>query len=246
MTALGDVEVVDSKEALAEAAARAAVRAIEAAVAAYGDATWVLAGGGTPLAAYRVLAGPLRGSIAWDKLRVAMGDERLVPLDDPDSNWGQTAAALLDHVPIPEANQLRPRVELPGPEAAADYERQLAALPKTKAGWPRLDVAWLGMGEDGHCLSLFPGHPEVEITDRLAVDVHDSPKPPPDRLSLTLPALRGTGCCAIVAAGGGKAEVIARARAGDDALPVTRAVKEITEAGGTVRWLLDRDAAAKL
>jgi 6-phosphogluconolactonase len=102
------------------------------------------------------------------------------------------------------------------------------------------------MGEDGHCLSLFPGHPEVEITDRLAVDVHDSPKPPPDRLSLTLPALRGTGCCAIVAAGGGKAEVIARARAGDDALPVTRAVKEITEAGGTVRWLLDRDAAAKL
>jgi len=246
VSGLGDVEVAGSKNELADAAARAAVRAIQAAVGSYGDATWVLAGGGTPLAAYRLLAGPLAGAVPWDKLRVVMGDERLVPLDDPESNWGQSAAALLDHVPIPAANQLRPRVELPGPEAAADYQRQLAALPKTKAGWPRLDVAWLGMGEDGHCLSLFPGHPEVEITDRLVADVHDAPKPPPDRLSLTLPALRGAGCCAIVAAGSGKADMVARARAGDDSLPVTRAIREVTDSGGTVRWLLDKDAAAQL
>lgn len=236
--------MVDGPAELAEAAARAAVADLEAAVEAHGTATWVLTGGGTPTAAYRRLtAHDLRTGVEWDRIRAAMGDERCVPPDHPDSNWGQAAAALLDHVPIPDHHLLRPPGEL-GPEAAADaYQAVLAALPATPGGVPRLEVVWLGVGEDGHCLSLFPGRPEVEVTDRLVVPVHDSPKPPPERISLTLAALAGTERLLVLAAGPGKAAPVARARAGDDRLPVTRAVAAVRSAGGSVTWLLDRAAA---
>jgi 6-phosphogluconolactonase len=242
----GNVQVFDDPAALADAAARLAVNAVAAAVAAQGEATWVLAGGSTPMAAYRLLAGRLKGSIAWDRLRVLMGDERAVPLDDPDSNWGQTAKVLLDHVPVPDSGRLVPRGELGVDEMAADYERQVGELPKAASGWPRFDLLWLGTGEDGHTLSLFPGHPEIAITDRLVVPVTGSPKPPPERISLSLPVLRGTGCCTVMAAGEGKADVIARAVAGDERLPLARVVREVSEAGASVNWLLDRAAAAKL
>ena len=217
--------MVDGPAELAEAAARAAVADLEAAVEAHGTATWVLTGGGTPAAAYRRLAAhDLRTGVEWDRVRVAMGDERCVPAGHPDSNWAQAAAALLDHVPVPGHQLLRPPGEL-GAEAAADaYQAALAALPAAAGGAPRLEVAWLGVGEDGHCLSLFPGAPELEVTDRLVVAVHDGPKPPPDRISLTLAALAGVERLLVLAAGPGKAEPIARARAGDDRLPVTRAV----------------------
>jgi 6-phosphogluconolactonase len=240
------VKVVDGPDELAEAAARAAVADLEAAVEAHGTATWVLTGGGTPVAAYRRLAASdLRAGVEWERIRVAMGDERCVPVTDPDSNWGQAAAALLDHVPVPASHLLRPQGEL-GAEAAADaYQAALAELPPAPvAAAPRLEVVWLGVGEDGHCLSLFPGRPELEVADRLVVAVHDSPKPPPDRVSLTLAALGGTERLLVLAAGAAKAEPVARARAGDDRLPLTRAVAAVRSAGGSVTWLLDRAAAA--
>lgn len=246
MTALAErVQVVEGPGELAEAAARAAITDLEAAVEAHGRATWVLTGGSTPAAAYRRLAAhDLRAGVEWDRVRVAMGDERCVPPDHPDSNWGQAAAALLDHVPVPGHHLLRPQGEL-GAEPAADaYQATLAALPAAPGGAPRLEVVWLGVGEDGHCLSLFPGRPEVEVGDRLVVPVHDSPKPPPDRVSLTLAALAGTERLLVLAAGAGKAGAVARARAGDDRLPVTRAVAAVRSAGGSVTWLLDRAAVA--
>jgi 6-phosphogluconolactonase len=100
------------------------------------------------------------------------------------------------------------------------------------------------VGEDGHCLSLFPGRPEAEVADRLVVPVRHSPKPPRDRISLTLAALAGTERLLVLAAGAAKAEPVARARAGDDRLPLTRAVETVRAAGGSVGWLLDRAAAA--
>ena len=213
------VQVVEGPGELAEAVARAAVADLEAAVEAHGTATWVLAGGGTPVAAYRRLAAhDLRGGVEWDRVRVAMGDERCVPVDDPESNWGQAAAGA--------------------------YQAALATLPTAAGGSPRLEVVWLGVGEDGHCLSLFPGHPGVKVADRLVVPVHHSPKPPRDRVSLTLAALTGTERLLVLAAGPAKADPVARARAGDDRLPLTRAVETVRSAGGEVTWLLDRAAAA--
>jgi 6-phosphogluconolactonase len=243
MTASERVEVVADQGELAEAAARMAMADLEAAVQAHGSATWVLTGGGTPMAAYRRLAGhDLRAGVEWDRVRVAMGDERCVPVDHPDSNWGQAAAALLDHVPIPDHHRLRPKGELPGEQAAEDYQAALGKLPAGTGGGPRLEVVWLGVGEDGHCLSLFPGRPEVEVTDRLVVAVHDAPKPPPDRVSLTLAAMAGVERLLVLAAGPAKAEPAARARAGDDRLPLTRAVAAVRASGGSVTWLLDRAA----
>src|SRR6266540_4455416 len=104
------VEVVADEAGLAEAAARAAIAGIGAAVDDYETCTWVLAGGGTPLAAYRRLARhDLRSAVEWGRVRVAVGDERCVAAGDPESNWAQAAAALLDHVPVGESQRLRIR-----------------------------------------------------------------------------------------------------------------------------------------
>jgi len=239
--------VVEDAAALAEAAARAAIADVEAAVEAHGSCTWVLTGGTSPVAAYRRLTGhDLRAGIEWDRVRVAMGDERCVPVDHPASNWGQASAALLDHVPVPAGHLLRPRGELPGEQAAAEYEARLRGLARTPAGAPRLELVWLGVGPDGHCLSLFPGRPELEVTDRLVVAVHGAPKPPPDRVSLTLAALAGAERLLVLAAGPEKAAPVAQALARPDAdLPVARAVAAVEQAGGTVTWLLDRAAAGR-
>jgi 6-phosphogluconolactonase len=243
----GSVQIFADPGVLAEAAAQLAVRVLQAAVAAHGDGIWVLAGGSTPLAAYRLLAAePLAGSVPWERVRVVMGDERAVPVTDPDSNWGQAAGALLDRVPIPDAGRIRPRVELGLDAAAEDYERRLHALPTGSSGWPRLNLVWLGAGEDGHTLSLFPGRPEADVTDRLVVAVRGAPKPPPERLGLTPAALRGAGCCAVLAAGAGKADALARALGGDDSLALARAAREVAAAGGTLTWLLDEAAASRL
>ena len=241
---LGQVQVVADGAALAEAAARAAIAAVEAACEAHGTCTWVLTGGTTPVAAYRRLAGhDLRGGIEWDRVRIAMGDERCVPPSDPASNWGQAAAALLDRVPVSERQRLRLRAELGAEQAADEYEAVLRRLPPAAPDVPRLEVMWLGVGPDGHCLSLFPGRPEMEVTDRLVVPVHGAPKPPPDRVSLTLPALAGVERLLVLASGEQKAEAIARARAGDERLPITRAVAAVAAHGGQVAWLLDQAAA---
>jgi 6-phosphogluconolactonase len=243
------VEVVADAGELAEAAARAALADIEAAIDAHESCTWVLTGGSTPQGAYRRVAQhDLRDAIEWGRLRVAIGDERCVPPHDPESNWGQAAEALLDHVPLADSQRLRMRGELGAEQAAKDYEAVLDRLPRVKspaAGLevPRLDLVWIGIGPDGHCLSLFPGRPEVEVTDRLVVPVHDAPKPPPDRVSLTLAALAGAERMLVLAAGRGKAEAVARALAGEWDLPITRAVAVVERAGGTVTWLLDRAAA---
>ncbi len=162
------VQVVAGPEELAEAAARAALADLEAAIDAHETCTWVLTGGGTPQAAYRRLTRhDLRDSIEWGRVRVAMGDERCVPPRDPESNWGQAAEALLDHVPVPEEQRLRMRGELGAEEAAKEYEAALERLPR-RAGpaagraagtgeeggparpVPRLDVVWIGVGPDGH------------------------------------------------------------------------------------------------
>jgi 6-phosphogluconolactonase len=242
---IGDrVEVVADAAALAEAAARRAVADLQDAVEAHGSATWVLTGGTTPVAAYRRLAAhDLRAGIEWDRIRAAMGDERCVPVDHPDANWGQAAAALLDHVPVPDHHLLRPRGELPAEAAADDYAAVLRKLPAAPGGGPRLELLWLGVGEDGHCLSLFPGRPELEVRDRLVVAVHHAPKPPPDRVSLTLAALAGVERLLVLAAGDAKATAVAAARGGDRDLPIARAAATVRDAGGDVTWLLDRAAA---
>ena len=228
---------------VAEMAASLLAEDMAAAIELRGRAVWVAAGGSTPAAAYRILAGRYATSMQWAEVTIAMGDERCVPLDDPDSNWGQLAKTLLDRLTSGTPESLVPRTELSAEAAAIDYQSRLARLDHSPSGVPRLDHVWIGLGEDGHTLSLFPGRAAELRSSALVVAVHDSPKPPPDRISLTLAALEGAVHCLVLATGAGKREIVQRALAADASLPVVAAMQAVEGAGGAVTWVMDEAAA---
>ena len=240
---MAEIRIERGGEAVAQAAAELLIADLHTAAQQNGVATWVAAGGSTPGRAYEVLAqAPDTG--LWKQVRVLMGDERCVAPDHEDSNWRQLDARLLSKVAIPRDHLLRPPAELGAETAAERYEATLRRLPAIENGIPRLDHLWLGLGEDGHTLSLFPDHPGLDAGG-LVAPVHNSPKPPPDRITLTFAALAGTRNCVILAAGEGKREAVTRALSGDTALPIARAVSVIEGSGGNVVWLLDEAIAPR-
>jgi 6-phosphogluconolactonase len=179
-----ELRVQDGPEEVAAAALEVIVGAVRDAIAQRGVAHLSLAGGNTPKRTYEQLAGAL-GS--WENVELWFNDERAVPPDDPQSNFKMVAEALGGH---PTLHRIAGEGD---PEAAAQaYEREMRARIEAtaEASRPVIDLHVLGIGPDGHTASLFPGHPEVEIRDRLVVPVHDSPKPPPTRITMTLPVLQ--------------------------------------------------------
>jgi len=199
-------------EATAEATADMVAEWIAAAQSARGIAHVALAGGTTPRRAYELLAGRISDSehVDW-----WFGDERCVPPDDPESNYRLVSESLIaGGIPAARVHRIRGE-DLPG-RAAADYATELARdVPANAEGVPVLDVALLGLGEDGHTASLFPGDPALEVTDALAVPVV-AVKPPPNRITLTLPVLRAARDVIILATGAGKSEAVALVLAGPD------------------------------
>ncbi|WP_037365998.1 6-phosphogluconolactonase [Nakamurella lactea] len=234
-----EFRVLPDAETIASAAATDAVNILRAAIAEHGQAVWVVAGGTSPNAAYRRLAAD-PADLDWSKVTLVIGDERLVPFDHPDSNWGQVMP-LLTAAGAVAARALAPNTELPPAAAAEEYQAQLEALPTTLTGAPRLDLVWVGMGEDGHTLSLFPGRSAIDEQTRMVVAVTDSPKPPPRRITLTLRALDATGRLLVFATGAGKRNALSRVRAGE-ALPVGIAADRAAAGGAEVTWLVDSAA----
>lgn len=220
--------VCDSNELPTRAAERLALE-LRRAIAERGRAAFALAGGTTPKAAYEALAGlPLD----WSKIEIFFGDERCVPADHPDSNYRMAKAALFDRIDIPPDRVHRMQGELADRDAAAQsYE---ALLPE------RLDVVVLGIGEDAHTASLFPGAAALNETARLVLPV-TGPKPPPERLSFTPPVLRAARLLVVLASGAGKADAVERAFAPE--LDVVSTPIQLAREGV---WFLDRAAAAKL
>ena len=192
------------------AVARVAAETVRSLLAA-GARTLVLAGGTTPAACYRQLAGM---EVAWGRVTVLFGDERCVPPDDPESNAGMVDQALL----APGAVEHRMPGELGPFRGAQAYAAEL--------GDTVMDLTLNGMGPDGHTASLFPGHPLLDSTDRVA-GLTDSPKPPPERITLTLPTLNASHRLMLLVTGADKAPALARVLAGPDR--------------GTPASLLDRD-----
>ena len=225
--------VVPGPTELAEAAARWTAERITAAVAARHACYIALAGGETPRGCYQHLAQPpYSDGLPWPSVFVYWSDERQVPLDDPASNYAMAKAALLDHVPIPP-EQIFPLVQDPVPA--------LLRLPVDRAGLPRFDIIHLGMGEDGHTASLFPGSPALEEWQALVYYVHDAPKPPPDRVTLTLPAINAARAVLFMVQGASKREALARVLQRDPALPASR-VKPID---GELQFIVDRAALGR-
>jgi 6-phosphogluconolactonase len=190
------VRVAGDPEAVARLAAETVTDALRD-----GVRTLVLTGGATPRRLYQLLAG---ADVEWGRVSLLFGDERCVPPADPESNYRLARETLLSAVN--PAALLRIPAELGAEEAAAIYDAAVGRLQP-------LDLVLLGMGEDGHCASLFPGHPELDAPG-WAVAVHGAPKPPPDRVSLTLGCLRNARRVIFLVTGAGKAEAFRRAQAG--------------------------------
>jgi 6-phosphogluconolactonase len=187
--------------------------------------TLALSGGGTAERCY----GALRetGGVEWEELTVLFGDERWVPVDDPDSNEGVARRVLLDHVPVRAVHSMRGAgVDL---TAAADaYDALVASLG-------RIDVIHLGLGPDGHTASLFPGSPSLSVEDRLVVATGDDAHPPP-RLPHTYPGTARPDVAVVTVEGEEKAAAWRRVQAGD-AVPAARII------AGEIVWLVDPAAA---
>jgi 6-phosphogluconolactonase len=230
-------------DALASAvAARLIVKIIDA-QAARGRAGLVLTGGRVAGAVLRAIGAlPAADAVDWSRVDLWWGDERFLPAGDPDRNETQARTALLDALPLDPARiHAMPATDGPDgddPDAAAKrYAAELAAAAGPgDAAVPRFDVLMLGVGEDGHIASVFPGHPVGGETGVVAA-VRDSPKPPPVRITLTVPTITTADEVWLVAAGPDKAASVARALSGAQ-LPAARA----TGVSRTL-WLLDSAAA---
>jgi 6-phosphogluconolactonase len=238
-------------ELLAEAAAARLVTRLVDVQAARGHAHVVLTGGGVGTATLAALARtPARDAIDWTALDVWWGDERFLPEGDPERNVTQARYALLDAVPLP-GGRVHPMAPSGGAfgddvdAAARDYAERLAdaSRPEDHGDVPGFDVLLLGVGPDGHIASLFPSHPGMYETERSVIGVHGSPKPPPNRISLTLRAINQAREIWLLAAGAEKAGPVglALSQAGEVAIPAAGAAGR-----SRTLWLLDRAAASQL
>jgi 6-phosphogluconolactonase len=226
----------------------------------HGEATVVLTGGSMGIGSLRAAAeSPAAPAVDWSKVNFWWGDERFVAADDPERNAGQAQEALLSRIAADPA-----RIHVPGStddfatpeEAAADYARRLAQAaaaehaadmsddrPENPGTLPRFDIVLLGVGPDAHVASLFPEQAGIREKELTVVAVHNSPKPPPLRVSLTLPAINTASEVWMVVAGEDKAGAVGLALAG--ANPV-----QVPAAGPRGRdetlWLIDENAAARV
>ena len=240
-------------EPLVQAAAERILTAAAAAIAGRGRFTIALAGGSTPAALYRLLASPSYvGRLDWRRTEVFFGDERCVPPDHEWSNYGMAWRSLLSGVPLPPHQLHRMQGELPPAAAAENYSHSLArAVDLEGAPWPRLDVILLGMGEDGHTASLFPGMKALaeRSTAVVATGVPLYVRPQVPRVTLTFPVLNAAREVLFLVAGQGKAGMIKRVLEAippgedeDGQLPAAR----VQPSRGQLAWFLDQAAAALL
>jgi 6-phosphogluconolactonase len=154
-------------------------------------------------AAARIYPALGRSTLDWTRIHLFWGDERCVPPTDPESNYGLARRLFIDSIGIPDANVHRMKGEAADPDAAA--AAYAAELLRETEETGTLDLIHLGMGPDGHVCSLFPGHPLLQERHRLVAPVLDSPKPPPRRLTLTLPALHAARVLLLTVTGPEKA-----------------------------------------
>jgi 6-phosphogluconolactonase len=236
------VEVHEDAAALATAVAGELLSRI-ADLQAAGDVPHVVLTGGTAAAIiYREIArlSPESG-VDWGAVELWFGDERFVAPDSPDRNVGQARELFIDPVGVPAH-----RVHEMASSAAAgsvDEGARAYAAELEQHGPAVFDIVMLGLGPDGHIASLFPGFPQLDVTESSAVGVTGSPKPPPLRMSLTLPRLNAASSVWFLVSGDGKADAVAKALGGSD-------VHELPAAGVTGRdetiWFLDRASASAL
>jgi 6-phosphogluconolactonase len=233
---------------MALASAELFAKKVEQAAAAREVARIAISGGSTPQATFKLLADPARpflATVPWDKLQLFWVDERCVPPDNPESNYGVCRDLLLTKVPIPEGNVFRMEGELDAEEAASRYESTLRNVMKLEgAESPAFDLVVLGMGPDGHTASLFPNTEALNEMGRLVVANH-VPQKDTWRITLTWPVINQAAEVAFEVEGRSKTDILTEVLTGPRD-PERLPSQLIRPANGKLLFLLDEDAAAKL
>jgi 6-phosphogluconolactonase len=241
------LEILENADAVAARAARLFADIAGEAVRERGRFTVALAGGRTPERAYVLLAGPeYARAVDWGATVVFWGDERFVPLDDERSNHAMARRSLIERVPIPPDHVHPVPTSLPSPDdTAMTYEQTFRHLFPTETP-PRFDLFLLGLGDDGHTASLFPGKPSLTVTDRLFVASPPGILPPPvDRVTATFPLINAARNIIFLVTGASKAAPL-KAVLEDGASVESHPAAGVRPVDGTVTWLVDREAAGML
>jgi 6-phosphogluconolactonase len=188
------------------------------------DVHFAVAGGSTPRRAYELLA-QMQGT--WSHVHLWLGDERCVPADDPESNQRMLDESLVSRLRALDGPHVHPvHGELTPEDAAWLYATEIV---RTMGEQPVFDLVLLGLGEDGHTASLFPGHPAAGAECAPVIPIRDAPKPPPERVTLTMPVLKRARFTLLLATGEGKRDALARVQAGDEEVPAGRLGDRIDE-----------------
>jgi 6-phosphogluconolactonase len=237
------LEIHPDKESLSRSVAEAIVALIDQTCKTRPYFSMALAGGSTPRLLYSLLAADYASSIPWDRVKLYWGDERYVPHTDEKSNYRMAKEALLDHVPIPPDQIFPIPTHITNPkEAANSYASQMKRTLSDSDG--RLDLVLLGMGDDGHTASLFPGSPALEA-DQVSVVAAPAPVEPHQRITLTFPSINEARAVYFMVSGKGKAPALRCA---------FKKTSQITDCpsgrvaprNGSLVWWVDKDAASLL
>lgn len=239
-----DIQVFKDRAELSKAAADALLRYAIQAIQDHGQFYLALAGGSTPKQLYELLSlAPYRDKMPWQDTQIYFGDERMVPHDHADSNFGMVYEAMLRHVPIPDSH-VHPIPTNCGNahECARQYDRELSTIPGHEDGKaPGFDLVLLGMGADGHTASLFPGTGILQEFHCNAAAVHVG-KLDSWRISITYPVINHAQHVMILVSGKDKADMIGQVLIDKDSSAPIQAVRP----QGQLQWFLDADAAKKL
>ncbi|MEM8543827.1 MAG: 6-phosphogluconolactonase [Cyanobacteria bacterium P01_H01_bin.119] len=237
------IEILADKSALVERGLTLVIEAIRQAIAERGYCTLALAGGSTPKPLYEALA---KQDLPWDKLYIFWGDERYVSVDHPDSNAGMAKTAWLDRVAIPPEQIFIVPTEAAEPGIAAEqYEATLVDCFKAldssadNPAGPRIDIVLLGMGDDGHTASLFPGTAALKVSDRWVTVGYKANDP---RITVTAPLINRSRTVIFLVAGANKQGALSQvlAETGEDFSYPARLIRP----DGDLIWLLDQAAGA--
>ena len=238
-----EILVLPDLAALAQAAADRFVSIADRLIEINGRFTVALSGGSTPRALYAELID--RRSMDWSRVHVFWGDERCVPPDQPDSNYGQAWQLLLSKVKVPDANVHRIKGELDPAQAALEYEAELRRAFEPALPWPRsfsrFDLILLGMGAEGHTASLFPGTAAIHEQARWVVAHYVEPLKA-NRITLTPPVLNQAAHVIFMVAGADKASALQAVLHGEydpDRYPA----QIVSPTDGQLTWLIDRAAS---
>jgi len=244
METKGPVFIFDTPEQLAKAPAERFVEYSRIATAEHGLFAVALSGGNTPRRVYELLAtDSFRNRINWPMVHLFFGDERSVPPDHPDSNYRMVYEALISRVAIPAKNVHPIMGEGDPDENARAYERELKSF-FAGLSWPRFDLTLLGLGEDGHTASLFPGTDAVEQKSKWVVAVYVAGLET-FRITLTIPVFNHTAHIVFLVTGKQKAKRLAQVVQGTPDID-ERPAQKIQPVNGSLEWLVDKAAASLL